>query len=177
MRSLKLYLFHIQGNLQPNPNFSFFVSDFSFRSPKFPSLSVLSFILILFFQNLCFFYGAIFLLFGVFLTNRLSGILGAGVFCNCTFYGVINLCYFFLNYIGFFLAVEKMDRYQRVEKPRAETPIDENEIRITSQGRMRNYITYAMTLLQVSFFSYMISSFTSLFLFVVFFVSYFHALH
>ncbi|KAK6938996.1 DNA/RNA-binding protein Alba-like [Dillenia turbinata] len=43
---------------------------------------------------------------------------------------------------------EKMDRYQRVEKPRAETPIDENEIRITSQGRMRNYITYAMTLLQ-----------------------------
>lgn len=41
-----------------------------------------------------------------------------------------------------------MDRYQRVEKPRAETPIDENEIRITSQGRMRSYITYAMTLLQ-----------------------------
>ncbi|KAB1203621.1 Ribonuclease P protein subunit p25-like protein [Morella rubra] len=27
-----------------------------------------------------------------------------------------------------------MDRYQRVEKPRAETPIDANEIRITSQG-------------------------------------------
>ena len=44
---------------------------------------------------------------------------------------------------------EKMDRYQRVEKPKAETLIDENEIRITSQGRMRNYITYAMTLLQV----------------------------
>lgn len=42
-----------------------------------------------------------------------------------------------------------MDRYQRVEKPRADTPIDENEIRITSQGRMRNYITYAMSLLQV----------------------------
>ncbi|XP_062099378.1 uncharacterized protein LOC133805262 isoform X2 [Humulus lupulus] len=41
-----------------------------------------------------------------------------------------------------------MDRYQRVEKPKTETPIDENEIRITSQGRMRNYITYAMTLLQ-----------------------------
>ncbi|GFZ10479.1 alba DNA/RNA-binding protein [Actinidia rufa] len=41
-----------------------------------------------------------------------------------------------------------MDRYQRVEKPKAETQIDENEIRITSQGRMRNYITYAMTLLQ-----------------------------
>jgi len=44
-----------------------------------------------------------------------------------------------------------MDRYQKVEKPRAETPIDENEIRITSQGRMRNYITYAMSLLQVRF--------------------------
>eukprot|EP00268_Persea_americana_P011129 TRINITY_DN1465_c0_g2_i3.p1 TRINITY_DN1465_c0_g2~~TRINITY_DN1465_c0_g2_i3.p1 ORF type:complete len:183 (+),score=31.46 TRINITY_DN1465_c0_g2_i3:314-862(+) len=41
-----------------------------------------------------------------------------------------------------------MDRYQRVEKPRAETPINENEIRITAQGRMRNYITYATTLLQ-----------------------------
>uniref|UniRef100_A0A3Q7G8C8 DNA/RNA-binding protein Alba-like domain-containing protein n=1 Tax=Solanum lycopersicum TaxID=4081 RepID=A0A3Q7G8C8_SOLLC len=41
-----------------------------------------------------------------------------------------------------------MDRYQKVEKPRVETPIDANEIRITSQGRMRSYITYAMTLLQ-----------------------------
>ncbi|KAG5525308.1 hypothetical protein RHGRI_031853 [Rhododendron griersonianum] len=41
-----------------------------------------------------------------------------------------------------------MDRYQRVEKPRAEMPINENEIRITTQGRMRNYITYATTLLQ-----------------------------
>ncbi|KAF4348386.1 hypothetical protein CsatB_006809 [Cannabis sativa] len=41
-----------------------------------------------------------------------------------------------------------MDRYQRVEKPRPETTINENEIRITTQGRMRNYITYATTLLQ-----------------------------
>uniref|UniRef100_A0A7C9EFW7 DNA/RNA-binding protein Alba-like domain-containing protein n=1 Tax=Opuntia streptacantha TaxID=393608 RepID=A0A7C9EFW7_OPUST len=41
-----------------------------------------------------------------------------------------------------------MDRYQRVEKPKEETPINENEIRITTQGRMRNYITYATTLLQ-----------------------------
>ncbi|KAL7128225.1 hypothetical protein ABFS83_14G301600 [Erythranthe nasuta] len=41
-----------------------------------------------------------------------------------------------------------MDRYQKVEKPKADSPIDENEIRITSQGRMRSYITYAMTLLQ-----------------------------
>lgn len=44
-----------------------------------------------------------------------------------------------------------MDRYQRVEKPKAGTPINENEIRITTQGRMRNYITYATTLLQVVF--------------------------
>ncbi|GKG13847.1 hypothetical protein Tco_0350807, partial [Tanacetum coccineum] len=35
-----------------------------------------------------------------------------------------------------------------MEKPRAEQPIDENEIRNTSQGRMRSYITYVMTLLQ-----------------------------
>lgn len=48
--------------------------------------------------------------------------------------------------------VEKMDRYQRVEKPKTDTPIDENEIRITSQGRMRNYITYAMSLLHVFLF-------------------------
>ena len=48
-----------------------------------------------------------------------------------------------------FFGGKKMDRYQRVEKPREETPIDENEIRITSQGRMRSYITYAMSLLQV----------------------------
>ncbi|KAL3627817.1 hypothetical protein CASFOL_028232 [Castilleja foliolosa] len=41
-----------------------------------------------------------------------------------------------------------MDRYQKLEKPKADSPIDENEIRITSHGRMRNYITYAMTLLQ-----------------------------
>ncbi|OMO92076.1 DNA/RNA-binding protein Alba-like protein [Corchorus olitorius] len=41
-----------------------------------------------------------------------------------------------------------MDRYQKVEKPKADTPINENELRITAQGRMRNYISYAMTLLQ-----------------------------
>lgn len=55
-----------------------------------------------------------------------------------------------------------MDRYQKVEKPRQEsTPIDENEIRITSQGRMRSYITYAMTMLQVSS-RLLISSFYSI---------------
>ncbi|XP_059281705.1 uncharacterized protein LOC132035441 isoform X2 [Lycium ferocissimum] len=41
-----------------------------------------------------------------------------------------------------------MDRYQKVQKPRAENPIKENEIRITTQGRLRNYITYATNLLQ-----------------------------
>ncbi|KAK1289126.1 hypothetical protein QJS10_CPB18g01971 [Acorus calamus] len=41
-----------------------------------------------------------------------------------------------------------MDRYQRVEKPRPESAISENEIRITTQGLIRNYITYASTLLQ-----------------------------
>ncbi|PPD81674.1 hypothetical protein GOBAR_DD21391 [Gossypium barbadense] len=43
---------------------------------------------------------------------------------------------------------KKMYRYQKVEKPKAETPINENELRITTQERMRNYISYAMTLLQ-----------------------------
>ncbi|RYR18961.1 hypothetical protein Ahy_B03g063587 [Arachis hypogaea] len=43
-----------------------------------------------------------------------------------------------------------MDRYQRVEKPKTESPINDNDIRITTQGRMRNYITYATTLLQTT---------------------------
>ncbi|KAK1261088.1 hypothetical protein QJS04_geneDACA002347 [Acorus gramineus] len=43
-----------------------------------------------------------------------------------------------------------MDRYQRVEKPRPESAINENEIRITTQGLIRNYISYATSLLQVS---------------------------
>ncbi|XP_039039301.1 ribonuclease P protein subunit p25-like protein [Hibiscus syriacus] len=41
-----------------------------------------------------------------------------------------------------------MDRYQKVEKPKPESPINENEIRITSQGAIRNYINYAIALLQ-----------------------------
>ena len=48
-----------------------------------------------------------------------------------------------------FFMVEKMDRYQRAEKPKANTPIDENEIQITNQGSMHNYITYDMSLLHV----------------------------
>jgi hypothetical protein len=43
-----------------------------------------------------------------------------------------------------------MDRYQRVEKPREDSSaIGANEIRITAQGRPRNYITYALAVLQV----------------------------
>ncbi|KAF7119596.1 hypothetical protein RHSIM_Rhsim13G0044100 [Rhododendron simsii] len=41
-----------------------------------------------------------------------------------------------------------MDRYQKVERPRPEEPIHENEIRITSQGLVRNYLSYATGLLQ-----------------------------
>lgn len=41
-----------------------------------------------------------------------------------------------------------MDRYQKVEKPKPELPIKDDEIRITSQGLVRNYISYATTLLQ-----------------------------
>ncbi|KAL5550079.1 hypothetical protein UlMin_000255 [Ulmus minor] len=45
-----------------------------------------------------------------------------------------------------------MDRYQRVEKPRANMmQIEELGIWITSQGRIQNYITYAMTLLHIVF--------------------------
>ena len=51
-----------------------------------------------------------------------------------------------------------MDRYQRVEKPRPESTINENEIRITAQGVIRNYISYASTLLQV-FYMYNIRVF------------------
>ena len=44
-----------------------------------------------------------------------------------------------------------MDRYQRVDKPRTQViPISDNEVRITAQGHMRNYITYATALLTVS---------------------------
>ncbi|KAG8062494.1 hypothetical protein GUJ93_ZPchr0003g16516 [Zizania palustris] len=41
-----------------------------------------------------------------------------------------------------------MDRYQRVERPRPESAIEENEIRITAQGLIRNYLSYATSLLQ-----------------------------
>ncbi|KAI4319334.1 hypothetical protein MLD38_032942 [Melastoma candidum] len=41
-----------------------------------------------------------------------------------------------------------MERYQRVEKAKVDLPISENEIRITSQGLIRNYISYSSSLLQ-----------------------------
>ncbi|CAA0825727.1 Alba DNA/RNA-binding protein [Striga hermonthica] len=41
-----------------------------------------------------------------------------------------------------------MDRYQKVQKPKPESPVNQNEIRITSQGLVRNYISYATSLLQ-----------------------------
>ncbi|KAF9688372.1 hypothetical protein SADUNF_Sadunf02G0190600 [Salix dunnii] len=47
-----------------------------------------------------------------------------------------------------------MDRYTRVEKPKPESPINENEIRITSGGPPRNYISYGTSLLQVDSYSY-----------------------
>ncbi|MQL70679.1 hypothetical protein Taro_002991 [Colocasia esculenta] len=58
-----------------------------------------------------------------------------------------HLSVFFSN-LHPLLPFGKMDRYQRVEKPREETPINDNEIRITAQGRMRSYISYATSLLQ-----------------------------
>lgn len=43
-----------------------------------------------------------------------------------------------------------MDRYQKVEKPRRQpSAINENEVRITAQGLVRNYVSYATSLLQV----------------------------
>ncbi|KAB5569728.1 hypothetical protein DKX38_003521 [Salix brachista] len=48
-----------------------------------------------------------------------------------------------------------MDRYTRVEKPKPESPINENEIRITSGGPPRNYISYGTSLLQVDSFDYL----------------------
>ncbi|WOH01842.1 hypothetical protein DCAR_0521228 [Daucus carota subsp. sativus] len=41
-----------------------------------------------------------------------------------------------------------MDRYRKVQNPKAESAITENEIRITSKGLVRNYISYATSLLQ-----------------------------
>ncbi|KAK4383205.1 Histone H2B.3 [Sesamum angolense] len=41
-----------------------------------------------------------------------------------------------------------MDQYSKVENPKVETPIDENNIPITSKARMQSYVIYAVSLLQ-----------------------------
>jgi hypothetical protein len=38
------------------------------------------------------------------------------------------------------------NKYQEIIKPRADEPINDNEIRVTVQGRLKNYISYAMNL-------------------------------
>ncbi|KAJ0581248.1 putative DNA/RNA-binding protein Alba [Helianthus annuus] len=43
-----------------------------------------------------------------------------------------------------------MDRYTKVDQKKPDIPISQNEIRITSQGLVRNYISYASTLLQAA---------------------------
>jgi len=39
------------------------------------------------------------------------------------------------------------DKYQRVEKKKDDVQTQPNEVRVTAQGRRRNYITYAIALL------------------------------
>jgi hypothetical protein len=46
-----------------------------------------------------------------------------------------------------------MDKYEKIEKPREEAEIKDNEIRITTKGKMRNSISYATTLFKVRAFS------------------------
>ncbi|KAL1834892.1 hypothetical protein ACET3Z_004543 [Daucus carota] len=41
-----------------------------------------------------------------------------------------------------------MEKYQKVQKPRPETPYNENEMRITSMGLVGNYVNYAASLFQ-----------------------------
>jgi hypothetical protein len=45
-----------------------------------------------------------------------------------------------------------MDKYEKIEKPREEAEIKDNEIRITTKGKMRNSISYATTLFKVRAF-------------------------
>lgn len=54
-----------------------------------------------------------------------------------------------------------MDRYVRVEQRKTEQPsIQENEVRIMAAGKMRNYISYATTLLTVRYTSFMFFPFS-----------------
>lgn len=61
----------------------------------------------------------------------------------------------------------RMERYQRVEKPKPEQPINENEIRVTAQGLIRNYVTYATSLFQVFSYSHTFIFFLFLFWFIL----------
>lgn len=51
-----------------------------------------------------------------------------------------------------------MEKYQKVQKPRPETPYNENEMRITSMGLVGNYVNYAASLFQVKtpFFCFLV---------------------
>ncbi len=44
----------------------------------------------------------------------------------------------------------QMDKYEKVERPREEPEIKDNEIRITTKGKVRNSISYATTLFKVA---------------------------
>ena len=43
-----------------------------------------------------------------------------------------------------------MDKFVRVEKKKEDSPIGENEVRVTAVGRLYNYVNYAATLYNVS---------------------------
>jgi DNA-binding protein Alba len=47
-----------------------------------------------------------------------------------------------------FRCFDVMDKYRRVEKSRPAVPIGENEVRITAKGMPRNYVAYAITLVE-----------------------------
>lgn len=42
-----------------------------------------------------------------------------------------------------------MDRYVRVEQPREQPSIEDNEIRVMSSGKLHSYVAYATTLMTV----------------------------
>eukprot|EP00249_Psilotum_nudum_P018157 c26664_g1_i1 orf=93-1241(+) len=41
-----------------------------------------------------------------------------------------------------------MDPYQRMDKSRLEMPVNDSDVRISTQGKMRNHVTYATTVMQ-----------------------------
>lgn len=42
-----------------------------------------------------------------------------------------------------------MDQYRRIETPKEQEPIDDHEIRVMHQGKVRRYISYATNILTV----------------------------